>query len=521
MKKVLIGIFLLGMVGCEASEVVENEVNNIPLENLEDQQVENEEIEYSLESESLLKIKYPSTWYFYSFDGGAGSMMYFTDKGISEYKEELYNRSHDDLNFANECLLNIIWRIDNVDYKRKKLNTKIDPKEKEECENVLNELEKQIPEKNEKALEYLTHTQKIENELINYTSLDNCGNYYKDDINRKIYYVIGDMYREILEVIDADYNTFEVVSKCSIAKDKNNEYIDGEIVSSTKSENLDKETQTSEKPLPNFVDVIEFYKNSMNTDETLEGVDKDSLEELVPEKLYRDKNYFWDWKDKEKVNTINNFKLLNCNVYKYGNKLYNVDFRWKDSVGRISEPIDTDSLQYSQDHGICFFWDNHNMYYLGPSGYPRLEKIANLKPINYTIFNQKYFINDYGVFTLSEKGLNKLENADPESFEYVNENLTKDNKRIFFAFLENSKHRNFFNRIVIKEIEDADVQTFKFLEEENIPVGMKYKYEDKNAVYTIFDIDPWFYFHPGGFYGEKTDYPKPEKEITRTPKSQK
>lgn len=70
MKKVLIGIFLLGMVGCEASEVVENEVNNIPLENLEDQQVENEEIEYSLESESLLKIKYPSTWYFYSFDGG-------------------------------------------------------------------------------------------------------------------------------------------------------------------------------------------------------------------------------------------------------------------------------------------------------------------------------------------------------------------------------------------------------------------------------------------------------------------
>ena len=220
-------------------------------------------------------VNFPADWYYYSLDTGPLSTIdYFTDGGnfIKTNDEEtrmaLLSRSHDSFTDTDECLMTVTGGLFIEDNEISEINSKISAADKITCDNILSELEKQVPLKNEYAVEHNQKEKEIETKTKSYTGLDNCGVYYKDELEKKVYYVKALMYdRELVQIEAADYANFEVVAECIVAKDKFNVYSGEQIVVDADSVTF-KHTPTAENPY-----AFEDKNHKYNCSETCKIID--------------------------------------------------------------------------------------------------------------------------------------------------------------------------------------------------------------------------------------------------------
>lgn len=340
----------------------------------------------------------------------------------------------------------------------------------------------------------------------------------KDD--KGVYYFVN---REMKKLQNADFNTFEEVSKNEYYRDKNGVYYYDEYEGTmTKLKGADpktfegisytlgkdknaiykKENRLSGIDPATFEEIDAAFTKDKNNiyyeDVPMKGIDPKTFEPFVNYTHVKDKNgiyHFYLFNDDLVVEKVElspeiDLKTLQSfeNYAEYSKDKNNVYYDFQKIEGADIKTFEPDGYSIGKDkkgvyykthkiNGIDvnstevleneFYKDKNNIYY-------RNKKLENFKPENFEVISSSLVQQneDFYYFTEDENDNTKFfllenKNVDVETFEVLDEEYTKDKNNVYYKG---------------KILKGADVKTFDIHYNKN---DNGYKIKDKNKVYKI------------------------------------
>ena len=340
----------------------------------------------------------------------------------------------------------------------------------------------------------------------------------KDD--KGVYYFVN---REMKKLQNADFNTFEEISKNEYYRDKNGVYYYDEYEGTmTKLKGADpktfegisytlgkdknaiykKENRLSGIDPATFEEIdAAFTKDKNNVyyrNVPMKGIDPKTFEPFVNYTHVKDKNgihHFYLFNDDLVVEKVElspeiDLKTLQSfeNYAEYSKDKNNVYYDFQKIEGADIKTFEPDGYSIGKDktgvyykthkiNGIDvnstevleneFYKDKNNIYY-------RNKKLENFKPENFEVISSSLVgqNEDFYYFTEDENNNTKFillenKNVDAETFEVLDEEYTKDKNNVYYKG---------------KILKGADVKTFDIHYNKN---DNGYKIKDKNKVYKI------------------------------------
>ena len=340
----------------------------------------------------------------------------------------------------------------------------------------------------------------------------------KDD--KGVYYFVN---RKMKKLQNADFNTFEEVSKNEYYRDKNGVYYYDEYEGTmTKLKGADpktfegisytlgkdknaiykKENRLSGIDPATFEEIdAAFTKDKNNVyyrNVPMKGIDPKTFEPFVNYTHVKDKNgiyHFYQFNDDLVVEKVElspeiDLKTLQSfeNYAEYSKDKNNVYYDFQKIEGADIKTFEPDGYSIGKDkkgvyykthkiNGIDvnstevleneFYKDKNNIYY-------RNKKLENFKPENFEVISSSLVgqNEDFYYFTEDENDNTKFfllenKNVDAETFEVLDEEYTKDKNNVYYKG---------------KILKGADVKTFDIHYNKN---DNGYKIKDKNKVYKI------------------------------------
>ena len=340
----------------------------------------------------------------------------------------------------------------------------------------------------------------------------------KDD--KGVYYFVN---REMKKLQNADFNTFEEVSKNEYYRDKNGVYYYDEYEGTmTKLKGADpktfegisytlgkdknaiykKENRLSGIDPATFEEIDAAFtkdKNNIYYEEVpMKGIDPKTFEPFVNYTHVKDKNgiyHFYLFNDDLVVEKVElspeiDLKTLQSfeNYAEYSKDKNNVYYDFQKIEGADIKTFEPDGYSIGKDkkgvyykthkiNGIDvnstevleneFYKDKNNIYY-------RNKKLENFKPENFEVISSSLVgqNEDFYYFTEDENDNTKFfllenKNVDAETFEVLDEEYTKDKNNVYYKG---------------KILKGADVKTFDIHYNKS---DNGYKIKDKNKVYKI------------------------------------
>ena len=340
----------------------------------------------------------------------------------------------------------------------------------------------------------------------------------KDD--KGVYYFVN---REMKKLQNADFNTFEEVSKNEYYRDKNGVYYYDEYEGTmTKLKGADpktfegisytlgkdknaiykKENRLSGIDPATFEEIDAAFTKDKNNiyyeDVPMKGIDPKTFEPFVNYTHVKDKNgihHFYQFNDDLVVEKVElspeiDLKTLQSfeNYAEYSKDKNNVYYDFQKIEGADIKTFEPDGYSIGKDktgvyykthkiNGIDvnstevleneFYKDKNNIYY-------RNKKLENFKPENFEVISSSLVQQneDFYYFTEDENDNTKFfllenKNVDVETFEVLDEEYTKDKNNVYYKG---------------KILKGADVKTFDIHYNKS---DNGYKIKDKNKVYKI------------------------------------
>ena len=340
----------------------------------------------------------------------------------------------------------------------------------------------------------------------------------KDD--KGVYYFVN---REMKKLQNADFNTFEEVSKNEYYRDKNGVYYYDEYEGTmTKLKGADpktfegisytlgkdknaiykKENRLSGIDPATFEEIDAAFTKDKNNiyyeDVPMKGIDPKTFEPFVNYTHVKDKNgihHFYQFNDDLVVEKVElspeiDLKTLQSfeNYAEYSKDKNNVYYDFQKIEGADIKTFEPDGYSIGKDkkgvyykthkiNGIDvnstevleneFYKDKNNIYY-------RNKKLENFKPENFEVISSSLVgqNEDFYYFTEDENDNTKFfllenKNVDAETFEVLDEEYTKDKNNVYYKG---------------KILKGADVKTFDIHYNKS---DNGYKIKDKNKVYKI------------------------------------
>lgn len=340
----------------------------------------------------------------------------------------------------------------------------------------------------------------------------------KDD--KGVYYFVN---REMKKLQNADFNTFEEVSKNEYYRDKNGVYYYDEYEGTmTKLKGADpktfegisytlgkdknaiykKENRLSGIDPATFEEIDAAFTKDKNNiyyeDVPMKGIDPKTFEPFVNYTHVKDKNgihHFYQFNDDLVVEKVElspeiDLKTLQSfeNYAEYSKDKNNVYYDFQKIEGADIKTFEPDGYSIGKDktgvyykthkiNGIDvnstevleneFYKDKNNIYY-------RNKKLENFKPENFEVISSSLVgqNEDFYYFTEDENDNTKFillenKNVDAETFEVLDEEYTKDKNNVYYRG---------------KILKGADVKTFDIHYNKS---DNGYKIKDKNKVYKI------------------------------------
>lgn len=340
----------------------------------------------------------------------------------------------------------------------------------------------------------------------------------KDD--KGVYYFVN---REMKKFQNADFNTFEEVSKNEYYRDKNGVYYYDEYEGTmTKLKGADpktfegisytlgkdknaiykKENRLSGIDPATFEEIDAAFTKDKNNiyyeDVPMKGIDPKTFEPFVNYTHVKDKNgihHFYQFNDDLVVEKVElspeiDLKTLQSfeNYAEYSKDKNNVYYDFQKIEGADIKTFEPDGYSIGKDkkgvyykthkiNGIDvnstevleneFYKDKNNIYY-------RNKKLENFKPENFEVISSSLVQQneDFYYFTEDENDNTKFfllenKNVDVETFEVLDEEYTKDKNNVYYKG---------------KILKGADVKTFDIHYNKS---DNGYKIKDKNKVYKI------------------------------------
>jgi len=340
----------------------------------------------------------------------------------------------------------------------------------------------------------------------------------KDD--KGVYYFVN---REMKKLQNADFNTFEEVSKNEYYRDKNGVYYYDEYegtmiklkgadpktfegisytLGKDKNAIYKKENRLSGIDPATFEEIDAAFTKDKNNiyyeDVPMKGIDPKTFEPFVNYTHVKDKNgiyHFYLFNDDlvvEKVELSPEIDLKTLqpfeNYAEYSKDKNNVYYDFQKIEGADIKTFEPDGYSIGKDkkgvyykthkiNGIDvnstevleneFYKDKNNIYY-------RNKKLENFKPENFEVISSSLVgqNEDFYYFTEDENDNTKFfllenKNVDAETFEVLDEEYTKDKNNVYYKG---------------KILKGADVKTFDIHYNKN---DNGYKIKDKNKVYKI------------------------------------
>ena len=340
----------------------------------------------------------------------------------------------------------------------------------------------------------------------------------KDD--KGVYYFVT---RDMKKLQNADFNTFEEVSKNEYYRDKNGVYYYDEYEGTmTKLKGADpktfegisytlgkdknaiykKENRLSGIDPATFEEIDAAFTKDKNNiyyeDVPMKGIDPKTFEPFVNYTHVKDKNgihHFYQFNDDLVVEKVElspeiDLKTLQSfeNYAEYSKDKNNVYYDFQKIEGADIKTFEPDGYSIGKDktgvyykthkiNGIDinstevleneFYKDKNNIYY-------RNKKLENFKPENFEVISSSLVgqNEDFYYFTEDENNNTKFillenKNVDAETFEVLDEEYTKDKNNVYYKG---------------KILKGADVKTFDIHYNKS---DNGYKIKDKNKVYKI------------------------------------
>ena len=340
----------------------------------------------------------------------------------------------------------------------------------------------------------------------------------KDD--KGVYYFVN---REMKKLQNADFNTFEEVSKNEYYRDKNGVYYYDEYegtmiklkgadpktfegisytLGKDKNTIYKKENRLSGIDPATFEEIDAAFTKDKNNiyyeDVPMKGIDPKTFEPFVNYTHVKDKNgihHFYQFNDDLVVEKVElspeiDLKTLQSfeNYAEYSKDKNNVYYDFQKIEGADIKTFEPDGYSIGKDkkgvyykthkiNGIDvnstevleneFYKDKNNIYY-------RNKKLENFKPENFEVISSSLVgqNEDFYYFTEDENNNTKFillenKNVDAETFEVLDEEYTKDKNNVYYRG---------------KILKGADVKTFDIHYNKS---DNGYKIKDKNKVYKI------------------------------------
>lgn len=340
----------------------------------------------------------------------------------------------------------------------------------------------------------------------------------KDD--KGVYYFVN---REMKKLQNADFNTFEEVSKNEYYRDKNGVYYYDEYegtmiklkgadpktfegisytLGKDKNTIYKKENRLSGIDPATFEEIDAAFTKDKNNiyyeDVPMKGIDPKTFEPFVNYTHVKDKNgihHFYQFNDDLVVEKVElspeiDLKTLQSfeNYAEYSKDKNNVYYDFQKIEGADIKTFEPDGYSIGKDkkgvyykthkiNGIDvnstevleneFYKDKNNIYY-------RNKKLENFKPENFEVISSSLVQQneDFYYFTEDENDNTKFfllenKNVDAETFEVLDEEYTKDKNNVYYKG---------------KILKGADVKTFDIHYNKS---DNGYKIKDKNKVYKI------------------------------------
>lgn len=340
----------------------------------------------------------------------------------------------------------------------------------------------------------------------------------KDD--KGVYYFVN---REMKKLQNADFNTFEEVSKNEYYRDKNGVYYYDEYegtmiklkgadpktfegisytLGKDKNAIYKKENRLSGIDPATFEEIDAAFTKDKNNiyyeDVPMKGIDPKTFEPFVNYTHVKDKNgihHFYQFNDDLVVEKVElspeiDLKTLQSfeNYAEYSKDKNNVYYDFQKIEGADIKTFEPDGYSIGKDkkgvyykthkiNGIDvnstevleneFYKDKNNIYY-------RNKKLENFKPENFEVISSSLVgqNEDFYYFTEDENDNTKFfllenKNVDAETFEVLDEEYTKDKNNVYYKG---------------KILKGADVKTFDIHYNKS---DNGYKIKDKNKVYKI------------------------------------
>ena len=268
----------------------------------------------------------------------------------------------------------------------------------------------------------------------------------KDD--KGVYYFVN---REMKKLQNADFNTFEEISKNEYYRDKNGVYYYDEYEGTmTKLKGADPKT------FEGISYTLGKDKNAIYKKENrLSGIDPATFEEIDAAFTKDKNNVYYDFQKIEGAD----IKTFEPDGYSIGKDKTGVYYKTHKING-----IDVNSTEVLENE---FYKDKNNIYY-------RNKKLENFKPENFEVISSSLVgqNEDFYYFTEDENDNTKFillenKNVDAETFEVLDEEYTKDKNNAYYKG---------------KILKGVDVKTLDIYYNKS---DNGYKIKDKNKVYKI------------------------------------
>ena len=346
--------------------------------------------------------------------------------------------------------------------------------------------------------------------------LDNNSSSYSSYIkDRNNVYFVDNKNGKVRIVKNADKNTFQIVNG-NYGVDRKNVYYDGEKLDSVGIEGL---KIFDDNYLKDNKNVYEIYTTD---DEKIKiraiknlNIDVASFENIFKEAFYKDKNsvYYVDMtedkqelkklegadaetfepgifsKDKNSVFIGNQklegvsskgFEILD-NEFNFAKDYKNVYYLDRESDGITykvevldTKGVDIPSFEFLGDFYNKYYKDKNNIYFLNDrDNKMKLEKLNYADPKTFEIINGNFARDDKNIYIFGYK----LDGIDPKTFETLNYEMIKDKNGVYF--LENISEENENSEIKTKKLnlKGLDLRSFKKVNDSD------YYFKDKNSIY--------------------------------------
>ena len=346
--------------------------------------------------------------------------------------------------------------------------------------------------------------------------LDNNNSSYSSYIkDRNNVYFVDNKNGKVRIVKNADKNTFQIVNE-NYGVDGKNVYYNGEKLDSVGIEGL---KIFDDNYLKDNKNVYEIYTTD---DEKIKiraiknlNIDVASFENIFKEAFYKDKNsvYYVDMtedkqelkklegadadtfepgifsKDKNSVFIGNQklegvsskgFEILD-NEFNFVKDYKNVYYLDRESDGITykvkvldTKGVDIPSFEFLGDFYNKYYKDKNNIYFLNDrDNKMKLEKLNYADPKTFEIINGNFARDDKNLYIFGYK----LDGIDPKTFETLNYEMIKDKNGVYF--LENISEENENSEIKTKKLnlKGLDLRSFKKVDDSD------YYFKDKNSIY--------------------------------------